>query len=292
MTEARSWSGRPTADPLRMIGTHEDVSATHLAAEVLAAAEEESRLAFDRSRVATCLVSERWPAHPGEPRHLRPPRPQRGRTAHDELPRGDPPRRRPRRRRPRERPPRRATHEPAGHQEVRDGQRTGDLGRRDRLRRAQPGRDRAPPHRADPRRHARARPPGRAHGRPADRAPRRLAAGPGHGSRGLVARAVRPLRPRSGRPGARLPESATAVHPRELAAPEQLPSRRPGRRAPPTTWNSRSCERTAPTGGWKHAARRSGTPTVRSSRCTASRWTSPTARPPGTSSRCWPRTTP
>jgi PAS domain S-box-containing protein len=48
-----------TADgrPLRMAGTHEDVSAAHRAAEELAAAEEESRLAFDRSSVATCLVA-------------------------------------------------------------------------------------------------------------------------------------------------------------------------------------------------------------------------------------------
>jgi diguanylate cyclase (GGDEF)-like protein/PAS domain S-box-containing protein len=43
--------------PVRMTGTQEDVSAAHVAAAELAAAEEESRLALDRSRVATCLVS-------------------------------------------------------------------------------------------------------------------------------------------------------------------------------------------------------------------------------------------
>jgi diguanylate cyclase (GGDEF)-like protein/PAS domain S-box-containing protein len=41
----------------QIVVTFTDVSAAHFAAEVLAAAEEESRLAFDRSRVATCLVS-------------------------------------------------------------------------------------------------------------------------------------------------------------------------------------------------------------------------------------------
>ncbi len=47
----------PDGRPARMTGTHEEVSAAHLAVEALAAAEEDSRLAFDRSRVATCLVS-------------------------------------------------------------------------------------------------------------------------------------------------------------------------------------------------------------------------------------------
>ena len=43
--------------PLRMTGTHADISAERAADDRLAAAEEESRLAFDRSRVATCLVA-------------------------------------------------------------------------------------------------------------------------------------------------------------------------------------------------------------------------------------------
>ena len=49
-----------TADgrPLRMTGTHADVTPTHDAARALANAEEELRLAFERSRVATCLVSD------------------------------------------------------------------------------------------------------------------------------------------------------------------------------------------------------------------------------------------
>lgn len=42
----------------RMAGTREDVSAVHEATEALAVAEEESRLAFDRSRVATFLQSK------------------------------------------------------------------------------------------------------------------------------------------------------------------------------------------------------------------------------------------
>lgn len=44
-------------EPLRMTGTHADISAKRAADDRLAAAEEVSRLAFDRSRVATCLVA-------------------------------------------------------------------------------------------------------------------------------------------------------------------------------------------------------------------------------------------
>lgn len=43
--------------PLRMTGTHEDITEARAAATRLAVAEEESRLAFDRSAVATCIVS-------------------------------------------------------------------------------------------------------------------------------------------------------------------------------------------------------------------------------------------
>jgi diguanylate cyclase (GGDEF)-like protein/PAS domain S-box-containing protein len=43
--------------PLRMTGTHEDITEARAAATRLAVAEEESRLAFDRARVPTCLVS-------------------------------------------------------------------------------------------------------------------------------------------------------------------------------------------------------------------------------------------
>ncbi len=47
----------PDGRPLRMTGIHEDISRQRADAERLAAAEEESRHAFDRSSVATCLVS-------------------------------------------------------------------------------------------------------------------------------------------------------------------------------------------------------------------------------------------
>ena len=56
-------------------------------------AEEESRLAFDGSRVATCLVANDGRIIAGEPGDLRPARPHRGGAPDDELPRGDPPRR-------------------------------------------------------------------------------------------------------------------------------------------------------------------------------------------------------
>ena len=49
------WS--PDGLPLRMTGTLEDVSEAHSAAERMAAAEEESRLAMDNSAIGMCLVS-------------------------------------------------------------------------------------------------------------------------------------------------------------------------------------------------------------------------------------------
>ena len=49
------WS--PDGLPLRVTGTLEDVSEAHSAAERMAAAEEESRLAMDNSAIGMCLVS-------------------------------------------------------------------------------------------------------------------------------------------------------------------------------------------------------------------------------------------
>ena len=50
-----AWS--PDGRPLRMTGTHEDVSRAHRDAELLATANEESRLAMERSAIGLCMAS-------------------------------------------------------------------------------------------------------------------------------------------------------------------------------------------------------------------------------------------
>ena len=209
-----------------------DVTDRMQAQRKLAEAEEESRLAFDGSRVATCLVS-----NDGRLTRVNPAMCDLlGRTEAELLTMGF----------------LEVTHPD-------DAGLSADLvrdlieGRRSSLRvtkryvtgngrviwgdvtvsrRAQRGRIRPSPHRADPRRHRRARPPALADGGGADRPSRRLAAGPGHRPGELVARAVHALRAGPRRTRAGLPRSGQALHRRELAAPAGRRLAHPGDRHP------------------------------------------------------------